>query len=292
MLMAGTMFNYEAGRIDARFTHYGKGDYIQLDIRMDGDTIITTECDDNWQKAEPEFYQKDSIEFRVYMSADSWPFKDFIRFLEAITIGVQECVFRWDAEGPNGEMRWERRFVDDTGFLTVQWWGRKEEFNHRMMLNTRQMVEMLYTAFRSFVDSSDYDPIRYETLSYGEGFELVIKDATLDDLCEALILLNAESAEAVLQRLFDAVSDRSFRGLLNQRFPLAHFLNTDDEVTKSNQEDPIIEPSWNTWDMEQRRANIKDIYTRLLFTAFGENLRQLRSGIIESWLAQPVIPES
>lgn len=285
--MAGTIFDYEAGRIYARFAHYGKTDFIQLDIRMDGDTIITTDCDDDWQKAEPEFYQKDSIEFSVYMSSTFCPFKDFIRFLEAITIDVKECAFRWEAEGPEGEMRWERRFVEDTGFLTVRWDSAKEKFNHRMMLNTRQAVEMLYTAFRTFVDSSDYDPFRYERLTYGESFVLIINDATLDDLCEALIPLKADAAEAVIQRLFDVVLDRSFRGLLNQSFPVDYFLKTDDGTTKSNEQKPVIESSWDTWDKEQRKANLKEIYTWQYLGPFGANLRQLRSTIIENFLEFP-----
>lgn len=283
--MAGTIFNYEAGYIDARFSHYEKTDFIQLDIRMDGDTIITTECDDNWQKSEPEFYQKDSVEFSVFMTATSCPFKDFIRFLEAIALGVQECAFRWDAEGPEGEMRWERRFIDDTGFLTVLW-SSEEEYNYRMMLNTRQAVAMLYGAFRSFVESSDYDPVRWESLTYGENFELIINDATLDDLSEALVMLNAEAAEAVIQRLLRVVSDRSFHPE-KQSFPIEYFLKLDDAATIPSEPEPIIEPDWDSWDKEQRKVSIKSIFDWPLASWMGSNLRQLRSTIIESWLALP-----
>ena len=137
--MSGIFFDYEPGRIHARFSHRGKSDDINLEIRMDGDVTTTTDCDDEWHLAEPENWQKDGTEFTVYMSSVFCPFPDFIRFLEAISIEVQECGFRWMAEGPDGAIQWTRRAIQDTGFLTVEW-SSEDSFSHRMMLNTRQAV--------------------------------------------------------------------------------------------------------------------------------------------------------
>lgn len=133
--MAYTLFDYEPGRIEARFSHRTKYDYINLDIRMAGDITTTTECDDQGRKAKPVSYQKERADFTVYMSSVFCPFKNLIWFLEAITLWVQECAFDWDAEGRDGRMHWRRRFIQETGFLTAEWDSSDAEFSHRMMLD-------------------------------------------------------------------------------------------------------------------------------------------------------------
>jgi hypothetical protein len=284
--MTGILFHYQPGQIDAQFSHANKYDDIKLDIRMDGDVTITTECDNDRNLAQPEAYQKEAVEFSVYMSSVFCPFEDLIRFLEAISLEVQECAFRWEGEGPDGEMRWNRRYLNDTGFLTVNWCSNTDEFSYRMMLNTRQTVGMLYTAFRSFIESDAYDPIRYEEIGFGDSFELVLSNATLADLSEALTQLKAEAAETVIQRLNDTVGNR-YSECQKLSFPLDYFLKTD-HMPKSNKEDAVIPAEWDSWDQEQQRGSINSIYDWKYTLGFGANLRQLRSTLVESWLAQPV----
>ena len=166
--MAGTIFDYKPGRINARFRHGSGFDTIVLRIRMSGATVITTPCDDQFQKGNPVNHVADRQDFSVYMTSVWCPFADFIRFLEAIVIQVRECSFDWDAEGPDGGMKWERRFINENGFLTIEWHSRHSKFEHRMMLDTRQTVKTLYTTFRRFVESPEYDYLRYEEHTFGE----------------------------------------------------------------------------------------------------------------------------
>jgi hypothetical protein len=284
--MTSILFEYEAGHIDATFSQDSRYDYIKLDMRMDGDITTTTECNLEGYLADPEQYQKEGVEFTVYMASVFCPFPDFIRFLEAITLDVQECAFHWDAEGPDGEMRWERRYLEDTGFLTVNWCSNKDQFSHRMMLNTRQVVRMLYSAFRSFVESSDYDPIRYENLSYGDSFALVISNASLDDLSDKLVQLDAIDVEAVIQKLKGVVHERNIKGS-KMSFPVEYFLEGTEAIVPSSEQDPVILPEWGSWDLAQRRVDLKDIFGWRYISNFGANLRQLQSTLVESWLALP-----
>ena len=286
--MTGIFFDYEPGRIDARFSHRGKWDDINLEIRMDGDVTTTTECDDEWHLAEPESWQKDGAEFTVYVSSVFCPFKDFIRFLEAISIDVQECGFRWEAEGPEGSMRWSRRFQQDTGFLTVEWSSEKQ-ISHRMMLNTRQAVRMLYGAFRTFIESSDYDPIRYERLTCGEGFSLVLADASLDDLARRVATFEADKAEDVIQYLWDTVSCRC-EGGLKSTFSIDYFVGTNVPKARSSADDSWIKPEWNALSADQRVATLRTIFDWESTSASGANLRELRSKLVEDWLALPEPP--
>lgn len=219
------------------------------------------------------------------------PFADFIRFLEAIAVQVQECAFEWDAEGPDGRMSWNRRFPDQDGFLAVSWDGRYrghvQKFSYRTMLNTRQAVGMLYTAFRRFVESDMYDPIRYEELRFGEYLELILRNCSLKELSERLSLMDSKNAELVLQRLCRYISVRH-SGKSTQRLSLDYFL-CDREISEDQiPQDPIWIPNeWSNWGLDKRRKDIfEKIFTSGLCLSFGKNLRNLRSPLIEQWLAR------
>lgn len=220
--MAGTFFDYQPGTIKARFSHDVEFDYISLDLTVGRDTTITTACDDQCRLDQPIRHQGDDLTVSVYVSSVFCPFNDFIRFLEAITIEVQECAFEWDPEGPSGRMHWQRRYINDTGFLTISWDSSKRKFSHRVMFYTRQVVGELYRAFRAFVDGPDYDPLRYERLTNGEAFSLVIDNGTLDDLSSRLITFDSPRANRVVNRLREACGESKISGP-RWKYPLEYF---------------------------------------------------------------------
>ena len=223
------------------------------------------------------------------MSSVFCPFVDFIRFLEAITIEVQECSFSWDPEGPEGRMRWERLYFQDTGFLTIEWKSSDKQFSHSMMLNTRQAVRTLYTAFRTFAESPDYDPLRYEELTIGESFALVLSNASLDDLAGTLTPLHSNAAEAVFQGLQDAVNKRHTGPKLS--FPIENFLESTGTVIPSSEfNKPWIHPEWDSWDIDQRLNDLKELFEGESSSWYGANLRELQSKLVEDWLALPEPP--
>ncbi len=288
--MSGTFLTYKPGRIDARFSHDQRFDYINLDIFLDGDITVTTDCDDEFRLATPENHKKENVEFQVYMSSVFCPFGDFIRFLEAITLEVQECSFTWDSEGPEGRMRWERRSIHDTGFLTVEWNSSKTQFSHRMMLKTQQAVGALYTAFRAFAESPEYDPLRYERLTIGNGIALVLSDASLDDLAGAIVVLDAIAAETVVQRLRNAMGERR-DGELKRSFPIRSFLEPTGTIMPSGEfYQPWICPEWDSWDFDQRFNDLNELFDGGASSWYGANLRELRSRLVEDWLASPELP--
>ena len=119
---------------------------------------------------------------------------------------MRECSFGGDAEGPDGGMKWERRFINENGFLAVTWYSHYAKFEHRMMLDTRQAVRMLYTAFRRFVESPEYDYLRYEEHTYGE--ELV--DGLGGRYSEAEIIKYLKSLDLrAARKLLNAIFQRS-----------------------------------------------------------------------------------
>jgi hypothetical protein len=98
--MSGTVIDYQPGRIDARFHHGGDFDYIVLRVRMSDAAVTTAPCDDEFRVGKPFARVAPRIDSSVYMTSVFCRFADFIRFLEAIAIQVQECAFEWDADGP------------------------------------------------------------------------------------------------------------------------------------------------------------------------------------------------
>lgn len=286
--MAGTFLDYKPGRIDARFSHAAEFDYIQMRIRMRGATTSATECDDSGRLSAPVHYRARGVDFSVYMSSVFCPFRDFISFLEAIACEVQECAFEWDPEGPTGRMSWRRRYFNDTGFLTVEWHSHRQEFSHRMMLNTRQAVRMLYMAFRRFVESPQYDPIRYEKLSAEEAFSLVISDSTTTQLANTLVNLDAQKAGALISVICDAIHKRTLGGA-QLDFSLQHYIQiSKDCPTEANDIPGWISPEWDSWDRDRRLDDVRNgIFKGGPPDWYGANLRDLRSRLVEDWLALP-----
>jgi len=98
--MAVNFFDYTPGRIEARFSHGSDFDYVRLRLRMRSAAVTTTPCDGRLRIGRPVDYPAPRAHLSVYMTSVFCPFADFIRFLEAIAIQVQECGFEWDPEGP------------------------------------------------------------------------------------------------------------------------------------------------------------------------------------------------
>lgn len=291
--MSGTFFDYMHGRIDARFSHAQDNDCIVLRIRMYGAVVKTTDCDNQFRLGRSVNHAAPCLRFTVYMTSVWCPFKDFIRFIEAISIQVKECGFEWDPEGPDGKMEWRRGYVNDTGFLTVSWHSRRQKFSHVMTLNTRQAVRMLYTAFRRFVESPEYDPIRYEKMTTGEAFKYVLvdtADSTLEKVAEAFADMDWESAGKLLHVLLESFFRRALGGPC-LRHSLNHYVNEasqfvdEYQVLNSNR----LFKEWNEFDKSQRITEIVDelFPSNLASCWYGANLRSLRSPLIEEYLARP-----
>jgi len=294
--MAGVFFDYTPGRIDARFRHASMSGMIVLRIRMSNAFMTTTESDENWKLGESVNHYQRAVDESMLISSVFCPFRDYIRFLEAVVMQVQECAFEWDAEGPEGRLEWCRRFIDDTGFLTIKWdgWfrGKNHTFSHRMMLNTRQMVRLLYSSFRRFVESDEYDPIRYESMNVGEACLMVLSGSSLIELAEVLVSLDSQRAESLLYEFRKVVGNRHFDGG-RLAYPLQHYIDRSYTPVELDEINAWIDQDWGGWQREQRMTYILDsIFKWKGIVGDGSNLRELRSPLIEQWLISPEPPRT
>lgn len=274
-------FRSQPGGLNARFYH-SIFDYIELDLRMGGDTtwVQEVELETTRTRGAEKRFAKPSVEYTVCFSSLSCAFPGFIRFLEAITIGVEECAFSWNAEGPDGRMQW-----NSSGRLRLQWSTLDGKIDQTTSVRAHDVVETLYTAFRLFVDSPDYDPLSYEHLQVWDAYSLVLADAGLGDLARAVAKLPAAEAGAVLMRASAAAQGRGSDASSPPaaRHPLEWYLQTQPQadITWS-----LLPDAWNTWSEARRKRHVGRRWARTNDSAwFGTNLRRLRSERIEAWLA-------
>jgi hypothetical protein len=250
----------------------------------------------------------------MFFHAIHCPFKDYVRFLESAALHVQECAFEWvvndwDIELPDeneegkfewrqlkgkaeGRFEWRRNLNDGAGILTILWngdfSGYRRKFHRCLKLKTREMVGMLYKAFRRFIESPEYEPIRYENLTFRKTFPMVISDASLDDFIKALLSCDYAQAESLVQAIREVVVKRAcYGGEINR--PLRYYI---DRSFTPVEVDPVfggwIGRDWNSWSLERRTKELDDLLDGWNGDYWlSDNPKGLRSELIENWLTTP-----
>jgi hypothetical protein len=291
--MAGMFYDYFDGYIRVTFRNGPWPGDIEILFYVSGDTVATTPCDDDFEKGEPQIAVAEDVVLSCWTSASmSWFFQHMVSWLEAVTCNVQECAFSWDGEGPEGELRWFGS-PGNSGRLSLSWSGRHDSpsFEQEVRLKKSRMVQTLYRSFREFVDSDSYDPISYEKLLYSEVFDLVLIDGR-ETLVRELAARDGGDAYALIQTIMDFAYE--YKRGFPRRSNLAEFIRMstiywDDRSIAPDDVDEqignLLGKEWNDWTVDQRIRFVED--ELFLFSGcggFGENLRELRSPLIESWL--------
>jgi hypothetical protein len=293
------------GRLSAKFEHDREFDYINLRIEVQGAISFTHFHDDlrtfRFKKGETIEYPDLYNDTTVYMSSVWCPFTGFVKFLEEVAEGKNSSI-EWDPEGPFGEMVWQG-LTGEIGYFSLTWQYRPSfELKYRVLLNRHQFVETLYTAFRSFIESPRYDPIRYEDLKAGEAFGLVLtEDNPIKALTDTLIKMDRSGAEWLIDALLDCVHDRKsslvIDGIPNKlQHDLDYFVQKSKEIVEKPAE-PLegmskyvpcwIPVDWNFMTTLQKRNDVegKDgVYFGGIWSWYGKNLRALKSEIVETFI--------
>lgn len=88
--------------IEAAFSHAEAFDFIDLRIAFDGMAFSSSPVSSNTYDGPWEDIPCEHADFLIYFSSVFCAFRDFVKFLEAIAVGVEQCQFYWEAEGPDG----------------------------------------------------------------------------------------------------------------------------------------------------------------------------------------------
>lgn len=285
----GSAWPPSASAIEAVFSHGEDFDYIDLRLAFDGIVFSSfpsssKRYDGPWEDASCEH-----VDFLVYFSSVFCAFGAFVKFLEAIAIGVEECSFGWDPEGPDASFSWRRVSHDGTGFLSVIWRS-KTSFRYVVRIDGKRAVRALYGAFREFVESESYDPIRYERMSMGETLSHLLEKVDFERLPVELAKLDAASANALLDIANGWAHQRSIKGP-KRTYPLSLFFEELSEKASSGKESQEgfstpewIPANWDEWPPERRLQEIGAIMESGDDAWRGANLREMRSTLLEAWL--------
>ncbi len=274
--------DYLPGYLRVSFSH-DDHDWLRMTLQVFGDARVVTPCDETFVKGEPSLEQQPDSTLALRMSSVFCPFHSLRAFLEAICVGVQECAFAWDAEGPDGALRW-RRNNRGQGHLTVSWSQQASDLH--VLLDRQQMVEAFYSSFRQFVDSPAYRPYDYEQLSEAAAYQLLLVEDSVSDLAEAVAALNSAKAQGLWYTAFLSTFGLdetpavpiTLKGILwaskGQLAPANHF--------------PDWPADWNSLPPASRLEYVRsrmDLWN-LPGPGSGNNLRALRSDLVERWLAK------
>lgn len=286
--MAGTYFDYQPGRMEAKFSHDEKFDYVTLGVRLVGDITTATACDDRGTFADPVDLPVGPRRILGIFLVGILPVLGFPQVPGSghRRPGVR---FRMGRRGPvrKNEMAptvRQRYWLPDDG---VAIGGKPLQPPHdaEHPASGQNTIRIL----PRFVDSEDYDPLRYEELSNGEGFQLVIADASLDDLAQALTPLDSQSVHSAIARLWDTAAARSTQGP-KASFPLSHYFERGWSELPLSEWDSWIPDDWDALDQSRRAGAVRELFGWGRFGWYGAHLRELRSVTVEAWLAEPEPP--
>lgn len=284
-----------ASTIEAAFSHAEAFDFIDLRIAFDGTAFSSFPISANSYDGPWEDIPCEHTDFLVWFSSAYCAFGDFVKFLEAIAVGVEQCQFSWDAEGPNGSFSWQRATQDGTGFLSVAW-NARPSYRYVIRIDSEVAVRALYGAFREFVESDLYDPVRYERMTIGETISLVLDEGDPERLPAELARLDSKGAQALLMIANGGPDERATHGPI-RRHTLSDCLGKVDEWQAMTDElgDAVsrwswIPIEWDRWSPERRLEEVGTIMEYENWTWYGANLRRMRSPLLASWLEPEPTP--
>lgn len=275
--MSGYLFNYGPGRLNVHFVQGQHGwMYMQLRLRTGVDTV--TAVDDGFAPTGSSSGGGELLRRRLRISAAFCPFPQMIAWLEAVSLGLARCGWRWEGEGPEYELAW-----NGTQLVIDEEFSREQPEALRLKLDRRQLVAAFYRPFRRFVESRRYRPAEYERRRVGEIMvEAEGHGLTEQELRGRLLTLDAAELEPMLQGWRDnGIFSRE--GFADET-PGAY---RDPEARLGSMRlwrFPYVTDEWNGWDAPRRRARIREIFDLVDDGYFGTPLRGLRSEIVERFL--------
>lgn len=288
--MAGTIFTYHEGYLRVRFrpTHYG--DFL-IDLQVSADGVSETVVDDAWDKREVSTRLNDDLQVTMGTSPTvSHFFGDMVRWLEAMIVGVQECAFRWEDEGPEGRLQWVNRW-DGRGILHLTWDGSREQptpVDRRFLLVREQVVRAFYEALRAMTASAAYDRLDHEPVTVGECLDMILGAVDRERFASVLAAMDMKKAtllvDALLAHAYDSQLGHPRVTSLGRMLEQAESAAPQEDALDGASASRWVSDAWDQLPAEGRMAEIGSLYGYQPWVAVGERLTELRSDRIEAWL--------
>ncbi len=292
--MAGTMFTYHEGYLRVRFrpTHYG--DFL-IDLQVSADGVSETAVDDDGDKGEVSTQLSDSLQVTMGTSPTlSRFFGDMVRWLEAMIVGVQECAFRWENEGPEGRLQWVNQW-DGRGILHLTWDGSREQptqIDRRFLLVREQVVRAFYEALRAMTASAEYDRLDHEPVTIGECLGMILDAVDHERFARVLAAMDRSKAtllvDALLAHAYDNQLGHPRITSLGRMMEQSEIAARAEDALDGASASRWLSDAWDQLPAEGRMAEIGSFFGYQAWFAVGERLTDLRSDRIETWLTNRV----
>lgn len=248
-------------------------------------SVEFTECYAGWMKFCICIDEK-----TVNVSATHWmdPFKKMITWLEDIVDGGDDLNWEIDEEG--SVVTIHARCLEKTLRLAI-WQSYPTEMIVDLQLDKRQTVEVFYTAFRSFVESTSYKPDEWEYVTVWEKVREKLPNFTKEVIISALVdMQGAEIAKFIWA--VDPSNIIDFTRTSDPGEKIVKFMKNMRTESKEVPSDMISTPDYinipenfDSWTFEGRYQWVSEVMEEKADNSWdGYRLPDIRSDKIEKWL--------
>lgn len=228
--------------------------------------------DDYWLSLEILFLNNDKVIEQVCceISAIFCPFKNLIEWLEFVIDCSEKSTFTWEAEGPEGAMRYinSHFYLEWSGLSNIA----SKDFEIICHVNKKDLVNAFYGAFRSFVSSQYYKPELYEALSLGDELRIRhFSGLSKNELMNTLLTLNSKKLNEKLVSIRQPIKIKTEQ---NEGIKVFDVINIGS----------YFDEDWDGLEKKDKSKSLQKILRQKKSIGSKTNLIKLRSTKIEGWL--------
>ena len=222
------------------------------------------------------------------------PFPDLIAWLEAVTVGVQECAFDMEEEGPEKRFEYQKVTYNKFRFRITD---NYEKILLNAFVDSKQIVSAFYNGLKEFASSDEYqnnkseweDELLWERMSMAGSPPVrreVVSHYLLQQKREKIIEVFFKFAPLV----YISFPDAKDKGEEISRYG-EYVMKPDDPDTKQGlvetpQYWPIPE-DFDAWTLDKRSQYLEEcLDENVNGTKCGKRLGNIRSAIIDQYMKE------
>ncbi len=223
------------------------------------------------------------------------PILNFKKWLEAISIGVEQCSFWYDPEGSETKFNFERISYDKEVF-TISYYYDDDEIFLSNYVDRRQIVEAFYFGLLNFRNSPKFNKYQWE----GNVFSEYLTNLLEIDF-ETLVSDLSELGRKQLNDWLYKVDPRHLNSASTEReeTDLAILLKAELSSNKKtfNRKTDRSEIEWNipldysNWNIDEKRKLVEECLSENCSWHGGTKIEDFKSKIIEDYINRSLAPK-